>query len=115
VACVYLLGAGFSRAISNHMPLMSELSKAVDEKLAGRNIPGAGTPVASDFERWLSYLIERPPWLGTAEQERNRAAFLDVSNAVHAILARRQATPLHHKTAWIRPVGPLGGGNHERA
>jgi hypothetical protein len=88
---VYLLGAGFSRAISDLMPLMNELSEAVQERLIGRNIPGAQTPVASNFERWLSYLIERPPWLSPADQEQNRAGFLYVSNAVYSELSERQA------------------------
>jgi len=65
---VYLLGAGFSRAISNLMPTMDELSEAVKAELAGIDIPGANTPVASNFEQWLSYLIERPPWLSSADQ-----------------------------------------------
>jgi hypothetical protein len=67
VTRVYLLGAGFSRAVSAEMPLTKELSKAVEDKLRERDIPGAGTPVALDFERWLSYLIERPPWLNSAD------------------------------------------------
>ena len=65
---VYLLGAGFSRAISNLMPTMDELSAAIQHKLAGFDIPGANTPVAANFEQWLSYLIERPPWLSAADQ-----------------------------------------------
>lgn len=87
---VYLIGAGFSRAISECMPLTTELSKAVEDKLANRDVPGAGTPISSDFERWLSFLIERPPWLYAAEQEHNRAAFLEVTRAVHAILTQCQ-------------------------
>jgi hypothetical protein len=88
VTRVCLLGAGFSRAVSAEMLLTKELSKAVEEKLRERNIPGSGTPVALDFERWLSYLTDRPPWLNSAERERNRAAFVEVSNAVHAILTQ---------------------------
>lgn len=107
VTRVYLLGAGFSRAVSAEMPLTKELSKAVEAKLRGRDIPGAGTPIALDFERWLTYLIERPPWLNSAEQERNRAAFLEVSNAVHAILTQCQVDAVESQATvptWLQQL-----------
>ena len=96
---VFLLGAGFSRAISSgmeppeRMPNMLELSDAVVENLRanGRSeIRGLGTPLMKNFEQWLSYLVETPPWLSEAEQARNRADFLDVSLAVHEVLEARQ-------------------------
>jgi hypothetical protein len=90
MARVYLLGAGFSRAISIEMPTMKQLSDAIVEKLGRRKIPGATTPVASNFEQWLSYLIETPPWLSDSDQARNRAAFFDVARAVYDILCEHQ-------------------------
>ena len=101
---VYLLGAGFSRAISECMPMMDGLSQAVRTQLKGRNIPGEDTPVAANFEQWLSYLIERPPWLSPTEQENNRAGFFAVSNAVHSILSERQAQAVEQEGCpdWLR-------------
>jgi hypothetical protein len=96
---VFILGAGFGGAISNNMPTMTELSAAVQENLkaSGRpEIPGASTPLANNFEQWLSYLIESPPWLSEGDQLRNRGAFIDVSNAVHDVLAERQDAVLAH-------------------
>jgi len=103
---VYLLGAGFSRAISNEMPTMDKLSAAVQHKLVGFDIPGANNPVASNFEQWLSYLIERPPWLSPADQERNRAAFFDVARAVHDVLSEHQnrAVVSGDAPAWLHPL-----------
>jgi hypothetical protein len=75
------------------MPNMLELSDAVVENLRanGRSeIRGLGTPLMKNFEQWLSYLVETPPWLSEAEQARNRADFLDVSLAVHEVLEARQ-------------------------
>jgi hypothetical protein len=90
---VYLLGAGFSMAVSDHMPSMAQLSTAVQAIISaagGPDIPGANTPVANDFEQWLSYLIEAPPWLTEAEQARNKASFSEVSNAVYEALSVAQ-------------------------
>jgi hypothetical protein len=96
---VYLLGSGFSKAVSNEMPLTRDLSDAVQERLIADDlppIPKADTPVANDFEQWLSYLIETPPWLSEGEQARNRGAFLDVSKAVHDVLSERQDAAVMH-------------------
>ena len=102
---VFVLGSGFSRAISNglsdagKMPTLAELSEAVladlDHKGQG-SLPGRGTPVANDFEQWLNYLIESPPWLAPSEQHRNRAAFLDVSQALRDVLDERQRATVNH-------------------
>src|SRR6476620_11289885 len=107
MASVYLLRAGLSRAISDEMPMMNELSAAVKDKLSNRNIPGADKAVASNFERWLSYLIERPPWLSPAGQESNCAAFLYVSNAVHSVLTEYQARAVDSQTqcpGWLQQL-----------
>ena len=104
MAPVYLLGAGFSRAISDQMPIMDQLSEAVRDRLKDRNIPGVDTAVAANFEQWLSYLLERPPWLSTADQESNRAGFFAVSDAVHRILSERQGDAVEQAECpeWLR-------------
>jgi hypothetical protein len=104
---VYLLGAGFSNAISEKIPLMNKLSELVQAELDGRSIPGQGTPVTSNFERWLSYLAERPPWLPPADQVLNRAGFLDVSNAVYSVLSRCQMDAVgeqDHCPDWLQSL-----------
>lgn len=89
----FLIGSGFSRAVSAHMPTLTELSAAVRTEIAAMRrpaIPAAETPVANDFEQWLSYLVDAPPWLDQAQQLRNRAAFADVATAIHAVLTAAQ-------------------------
>jgi hypothetical protein len=113
---VFLLGAGFSRAISDKMPMMSELSEAVKELLKARYIPGADKPISANFEQWLSYLIERPPWLPVVERERNRVAFLEVSGAVHSILSERQkeavASQPQGAPEWLQRIVPFWEEHH---
>lgn len=85
----YLLGSGFSRAISDHMPVLNELSQAVRGDLQARgepSLPGQDTPISNNFEQWLSYLVDTPPWLSEGQKLRNRGSFLDVSESIHNVL-----------------------------
>lgn len=97
---VFVLGSGFSRAISNEMPTLKELSEAVKANLKAKgkpDIPAASTPIANNFEQWLSYLIESPPWLSDGERFRNRGAFSDVARAVHDVLAECETAVRAHE------------------
>jgi hypothetical protein len=98
MSSVFLLGAGFSRAISDRMPMMNELSDAVKDRLDDRNIPGAHTAVSANFEQWLSYLVESAPWLTALEREYHRVGFLEVSRAVFDILTERQREAVEPQT-----------------
>jgi hypothetical protein len=81
------------------MPTLAELSEAVrhDVQLKfGHDLPGADTPLANDFEQWLSYLVDTPPWLSQAEQTRNKAAFYEVSEVVATVVESRQQLAAMH-------------------
>ena len=79
---VFLLGAGFSKAISKHMPILAELSK----KVQSRTSPTANSPIwdmfKDDLEMWLTYLSQSHPWISESENLRNRALFLDLSRSI---------------------------------
>lgn len=103
---VFLLGSGFSRAISSELPTLKELSEAVKADLKAKDkpdIPAASTPIANNFEQWLSYLIESPPWLSDGERFRNRGAFSDVARSVHDVLAERETAVRAHQACpeWL--------------
>lgn len=87
---VFILGAGFSKAISSEMPLMNELSAHAQSVLDARPnkipIPGASTPLAKNFEQWLSYLVETPPWLTASERALNQWGFIALTDAVYEVL-----------------------------
>jgi hypothetical protein len=60
---VFLLGAGFSKAISSQMPLTTELSHQILERFTG-DIPGViRSMIAEDFEKALTFLSQYKPWL----------------------------------------------------
>lgn len=71
---LFILGAGFSKAIYGSMPTMAELSSAVL-----RNREKVGLPVdalrrlGNNIELWMTYLSQSQPWLKTHENDRNRA------------------------------------------
>lgn len=155
---VYVLGAGFSMAVSSEVPAEARMpdmralsdavvakfrqempvaryAEAIDEasifsedyrgmvKLLMREgnldafndtmrnwsllvlIPGFATPLVKNFEQWLSFLIESPPWLTPAELARNRAAFLQIADEIATILrSRQQSTVEAHNgncPAWL--------------
>jgi hypothetical protein len=90
------------------MPLMKDLSEAVRtdlEALDRPKIPGHDTPVANDFEQWLSYLVEEPPWLSDADRARNRAAFFDVTGSVASVLLSKQSDAVAEPPPdWVEPL-----------
>jgi hypothetical protein len=93
---VVILGAGFSRAISQDFPLTDELGTLA---VAEADDDGNGTiphpPFANgSFETWLSRLAEDQPYLTAAANLGNRARFLRISQAIRAVLASRQAAAL---------------------
>lgn len=84
---VFLLGAGFSRAVSPRMPLTDELGDAVIRRLAltdDRRVPH--TFEAGSFETWLTHLADEQPFLTSQENLENRALFLRISEAVASVL-----------------------------
>jgi hypothetical protein len=90
---VFVLGAGFSRAISTAMPITSSLAYEVQERLDQR-----GSPVppqhqslfGENLEAWLTYLVGEQPWLSRSQNLRNHALFYEAAEEIAAILIRQQ-------------------------
>ncbi len=89
---VFIIGAGFSKAISNHMPTLAELSQDIRQDLDKLFLDHENPPeeMASDIERLLSFLGEDHPWLTKAQQHRNRSAFLELSSIIATKLKDKQ-------------------------
>ncbi len=77
----FLLGAGFSKAVSVAMPTLAELQVDVLARLGLSEDVLA--PFGRNLEQWLSYLAVDQPWLTDSENLRNRATFAEASLAVH--------------------------------
>lgn len=92
---VWLLGAGFSHAVSTHMPMLQELGELVADRIgkdARFNEPANpySTLGPSRLEEWLSYLSADAPWLTEADRLQNRALFLRLSGIVAELVSERE-------------------------
>src|SRR5699024_12869493 len=77
---MYLLGAGFSKAIYSGMPLMDDLGR---ELVGALNLDrDTLVPFGGNVETWLSYLAEDQPWLSDKENLKNTALFMGASEAI---------------------------------
>src|SRR5438094_806107 len=87
----FVLGAGFSSAISDHLPLLHGLGRVVADALAdqGDDVHELEEAFQYDFESWLSYLAQGAPQLSESDNLRNQALFLDASFQIARTLALR--------------------------
>ena len=77
---VFILGAGFSKAINTAMPTMEELSSNVISKLKKSAFPPHQTlyDLGNDIELWMTYLSQEQPWLRREHHHRNLALATDI-------------------------------------
>lgn len=92
---VFILGAGFSRAISTHMPLTDELGKLVIDSLPEETIRALNSPIFSveglSFETWLSWMAEKQPYESESDFHSRFAQFLLLQSEIAKVVRRRQA------------------------
>lgn len=87
-----MFGAGFSRAISDVMPMTLELGKELrredsnPEELA--RIPDIAT--GADLERWLSRIAEPQPFLDDASNAIGQVDFIIATKTIQQVLVGRQ-------------------------
>lgn len=81
---VFLLGAGFARAISPAMPLLQGLAKRVlaNDRRRRTVPPEVVAMMQENFAHALSYLEQAKPWVTEADNLRHRALFLEFSNEI---------------------------------
>ena len=107
---VFLLGAGFARAISPAMPLLQDMAARILRTLGrAAAIPAeVRTMMRENFAHALSYLEQAKPWITEADNLRHRALFLDISNAIARDLdetAARSGRALGHRPPpWLTPL-----------
>lgn len=83
---MYVLGAGFSRAVHESMPLTDELGRAVRQTI-GDDLPPMEE--GSSFEDWLTLLSTPLPFLEGHANTRRRASAEQVTAAIAAELEQR--------------------------
>ncbi len=85
---VFVLGAGFSKAISDLMPSLGELSKLVRNHI---EIPTFLTKLGDNIELWLTYLAQPQPWLKEENNLQNRALFLRITKEIARLLENAES------------------------
>jgi hypothetical protein len=79
---LFILGAGFSRAISAEMPLVSELRDVVAPFGWPDDLGSLLQQLDFNIEHLLTYLATEIPFLSEVDVLRNRASFLQVSRGI---------------------------------
>jgi hypothetical protein len=107
---VFILGAGFSKAISSEMPLVKELSAEVlNQYRFSKDIPrDVRHMIEDDFEKALTFLSQEKPWLPETENLRHKALYLDLTNVIRYIIQEISMSPLVWGTdeidSWIEEL-----------
>lgn len=102
---VYVLGAGFSRAIHEHMPLTDDLGDAVKLKLGIQWPPGQEQ---ASFEERLTLLSTPLPFLEGHENTRRRAQAEQITAALAIELDERTASAsAGEPPAWLTQLVAL--------
>ncbi len=111
---VFVLGAGFSKAIHSKMPTMAELAKEVRDCLdcSGRALPQELDIYKNDIEMWMSYLSQEQPWLSNTEVDFNRSLASRIRELISQILDERISCIVSSNSpAWLKQLIVLW---HER-
>lgn len=111
---VFVLGAGFSQAVSEAMPLLAELGKRIARELVKRPavqlLPEAvqlalrkGVIPLGDLENWLSSLASVAPFASEAEAHYNAGIFAEIAEVIGAEIdaSERDAFSRATPPAWL--------------
>lgn len=71
---VFILGAGFSKAVSDEMPTLAELSETVKKRLLDEiTLPPTFDNLGDNIESWTTFLSQEQPWLKQHQIDLNRS------------------------------------------
>ena len=101
MVAIFVLGAGFSKAVSEEMPLLSELSTQIRQRPI--DLPPALSTLGDNLELWLSYLSQPHPWLPQSSNLKNQAAGLEITECLREILnEREQLAIVNECPVWLQ-------------
>lgn len=95
---VFILGAGFSIAISDRMPdtnMLGQDAVVLADATADHRVPKAPFGPDFSFETWLSLIAEDQPHLSETENLEQRVLFSKMKLAIYDVLKSRQALALY--------------------
>ena len=78
---LFILGAGFSKALYDEMPLLNDLSRNLDWNTLPVKRPEYKR-FSHDIEQLLSYLYQEMPWKSSEEKHLDTATFYAISRQI---------------------------------
>lgn len=101
---LFILGAGFSKAINYRMPTMDELSSAVLRNLenVGLCVPDALHDLGNNIELWMTYLFQVQPWLKASDNYFNQTFAGQLRKQIEEIIHdRTRVASQSSPPAWL--------------
>ena len=101
---VFVLGAGFSKAIDPAMPTLPELSREVIQRLNQLKfpIPDPLKDLDDNIELWITYLSQRQPWLTESDNDYNQSLASQIRKQIAEVMEERTATASQSEApAWL--------------
>ncbi len=90
---VFILGAGFSKAIAKQMPTMVELGAEVRKRLA--EVPSLSSAIPAslgdNIELWMTYLSQPQPWLREPDIDLHRSLGGRIRQSIADVIEERTA------------------------
>ena len=110
VNTVYVLGAGFSRAVSSKMPLLTDLTSNLRETHSSY-FDDVDTPVIrNNVESLLTFLATPQPWLKREQQLVNLSRFHGLAHAIADLIGEREDKTLDSPAPdWLIALVELWG------
>jgi hypothetical protein len=104
---LFILGAGFSKAFYNEMPLMEDLNSEIYKKILekGREEDKVLKVLYeeyikrrfTDFEEILTYLYQELPWKSETEKHLNKGLYYRITELLVELLSKKQKVYLNKK------------------
>ena len=106
---VFVLGAGFSKAINYHMPTTKELTRIISPKINSKLRPPLRDAIYQekqlddDIEVWLAYLSQEQPWLSDEDNSYNTELAEEIRGLIAEIIGRHstESAASHSWQDWL--------------
>lgn len=104
---VFILGAGFSKAVAAGMPTMYELGAEVRKRLADdANLESAiPASMGDNIELWMTYLSQPQPWLREPDIDLHRSLGGRIRRAIAEVIEERtELASASDAPGWLRQL-----------
>ena len=103
---VFILGAGFSKAVSDEMLTLAELSEKVKKRLIDESpLPPIFDNLGDNIETWMTFLSQGQPWLKQRQIYRNRSLAGRIRDHIGEIIEEcTLKVSMHEANEWLNSL-----------